>query len=142
MGFKHLIAALAALCAIALAPAAAADTLTITVNVNASNLSSQLTGVHVGCQAYFDPQREAQPIAQFPAQSQLIPRAANGTATGTVTVTINNWVPEARYWKCYLAANTSNAFGGFAIPGAPDYNTAAQWRRGQSGTILVQGTIQ
>jgi hypothetical protein len=141
MRIKTGLGPLAMVLLLAFAPPAFADKLTITVQIEATNLAPQVHGVHAGCSAYFDAARQNR-FGPFPTLSQEIPRSSNGTASGTVTVTIEDWVPEAKYWNCYLGNNIPGGTSGFYLPGTPGYNEVPQYRRAATGTLLLSGVVQ
>ena len=120
---------------------AMAETLNLNVKVHATNLSPELTGVHVACSVYFDAARQ-QRYGPFPTFSNTVPRTAAGTADGTVTVTIANWVPEAKYWSCGLGSSyPGGGTSGFYLPKDQSYASSPQSRRASAGTLELNGTV-
>jgi hypothetical protein len=121
-----------------------ADQLTLTAQVNGVDLLPEVSGLKLSCWLLltnnFDP-NTWKPYGPYPytsAGSAL--RMPNGKASGTLSVVVTNWIPEAKYYHCSLIAEAGGTTG-FMLPTDQGYSSAQVYRRAKSGVLHLTGTV-
>ncbi len=125
---------------------ARADKLTLTAQLSAKDLHPDVDSVLLSCRLLltenFKPETW-QPYEPYPTISKTsLPRKADGTANGSLSVVFDTWIPEAKYYYCSLTIQVPGGTTGFYLPGDKWYSEQPMYRRALSGNLSITGSIQ
>ena len=135
-----------ALFAVIWTSSAHADQVTLKAQISATALHPELSGIKMACWMLYTDDFNPQTMKKwgpYPFESKsMLSRKADGTASGQLSVVVDNWVPEIKYYYCFLESVKDGGTSGFYLPTDPYYDTQPNYRRAKSGTLKITGTIQ